>query len=397
MDRLRYYLCLFVMAFIPLEAVTISDDLEISYGRIAYIFLLLLALFKPSLFIPSKKSFIVVLTVFTVYCWISIIWSSYPGVTFFVCLKLVQYLSIVILFHNLIKTPNQILGLFTSYLIGAFYIIIKTIVDFFTIGRAFLESSSVYRTEAFGNPNENAFMIIFGIIIIFLISRHSSNRIINNFISPLYIALATVAILCTGSRSGFIMLLIFILAYSWIKIRKFSIISILKIGLVTLILFAVLIDYFPTESIVRLLTISDSLKNMELSHRETIWSNALKMINSSDHNILLGSGWGTFQDNYKHSFRIYYGSHNFYLNILYTTGLIGCAIVVTYLITLFNRLREINDKDKIIYFLLLIVPMISMLTTNWESRKWWFILGIIISLFRDLNKILVTENNENKD
>ena len=88
------------------------------------------------------------------------------------------------------------------------------------------------------------------------------------------------------------------------------------------------------------------------------------------------------------------GAHNFYLNLLTTTGLIGLSLVLYYLYRLFLYLKLIRIKNKSVYYLLLIIPLISMITTNWESRKWWFIMSIFIYTLYRLNKKRLLPHNE---
>ena len=49
---------------------------------------------------------------------------------------------------------------------------------------------------------------------------------------------------------------------------------------------------------------------------------------------------------------------------------------------------------KSVYYLLLVIPLIAMITTNWESRKWWFIISVFIYTLYRLNKNNLLPYNE---
>jgi O-antigen ligase len=118
------------------------------------------------------------------------------------------------------------------------------------------------------------------------------------------------------------------------------------------------------------------------SSRENIWKNAIIMFNSNDFNWIIGNGWCTFPLWYQKYFSIYLGAHNFYISYLYTTGLIGVIILITY----FINLIKVLTKHSMFYFLLILIPFFSMLTTNWEYRRWWFLMGLFIYKLSDLKK-----------
>lgn len=73
------------------------------------------------------------------------------------------------------------------------------------------------------------------------------------------------------------------------------------------------------------------------------------------------------------------GAHNFYLDVLFTTGAVGLGIVIYYLFRLFFIIRKTRDAN-LMNYMMLFLPLISMMSTNWQSRRWWFMMGAFIYL-----------------
>lgn len=48
------------------------------------------------------------------------------------------------------------------------------------------------------------------------------------------------------------------------------------------------------------------------------------------------------------------------------------------LLCLIYRLAAEKCHVLFLDYLLLLLPLISMMTTNWESRRWWFLMGVFI-------------------
>ena len=144
----------------------------------------------------------------------------------------------------------------------------------------------------------------------------------------------------------------------------------------------------------RYLGIQDQIAENEMAGRGYIWGKTFDMLSQPGFPIIQGTGWGTFITVFSQYSGQQIGAHNFYLNLLTTTGLIGLSLVVYYLYRLFLYLKLIKIKNKSVYYLLLVIPLISMLTTNWESRKWWFIISIFIYTLYRLNKNNLLPHNE---
>lgn len=376
MKHLTYLLSLIVVGLTPLDAITIAENMTI--GRIFYIFLLVSAFFSRDLFLYSKACYIKILFTFVFWSFLTSLWSVDIEETLYRCLYLVQYLFLVIILQNTINTSQRLRYLCFSWFCGTLFIAIKTIIDYSING---LSSISLYRVNEFGNANENSFMLCFGVIL-FLVANNKSKYTYRSYIA---LFISFLAILANGSRTGFLMYLFVVGIYF-----LFEIINKNKLTYYVFPFFVFLgIYYFNNilseSSYERFMNISTDIQTDNLANRTWIWDVSFRILSQKDISLLFGTGWGTFPKVFQSYTGILYGSHNFYLNVLFTTGIIGFIIVLCYLVVLYVYIHRIK-KERLLYLLLLIVPMISMFTTNWESRRWWFLMGVFIYKLNEFSK-----------
>ena len=374
LNRIIYFLSILIVGLIPLEAITIEEG--VTYSRYVYVLLMGLSLLNFKVLIPPNKRYIRTLIFFVLFAFLSIIWSHFTDETFFRVLLLVQYLSIVIILDNSVKTRSQILYLLLAYITGCLYISSKTIFDFVQNGMQ-STTNTLYRVEIVGNPNENSFMIVFSMILAIIILKNWKQNKLSQLLIYSYLFIATFAIFANGSRNGFLMLSLIPITYLINTLRNFSLKKIIGFLILLIIGIIFITKYIPEVTLLRFIGITDDLKSGNFAHREIIWQNTWEMIKSSEFNPLIGKGWGTFNYEYRQHNGHLAGAHNFYITTFYTLGIIGIILLFSYFADLFKQLLRINH-NKLICLLLLIIPMISMMSTNWESRKWWFIIGIFV-------------------
>lgn len=393
MGKLIYILTILYIGLIPMEAITIAED--ISYGRIVFILLFASSLFDISRCYKIKiteQPHIVILFSFIFYCFISIIWSYDQDETLHRVQLLLQYIIITVLATNVLCDYKRLKWAMIAFCLGCGYIGITSLGEY-QINSAIDMS---YRSEfTTGNPNENAFMINYAIIFLLIILKNLSHtKRVFHLLCVAGIVVFSYFILILGSRNGIIMLATTLLFYSIPKIcRKRNFKSVLTI---LILIFGTLYLFFALPETIqeRYLGIQDQIAENEMAGRGYIWGKTFDMLSQPGFPIIQGTGWGTFITVFSQYSGQQIGAHNFYLNLLTTTGLIGLSLVVYYLYRLFLYLKLIKIKNKSVYYLLLVIPLISMLTTNWESRKWWFIISIFIYTLYRLNKNNLLPHNE---
>ena len=382
--ELTFFFCVLVIGFTPLDALTISDNLTLGY--VFFILMVICAILSRS-FIPPKNEpkFAKVLIVFIVWAALTSIWSYNIETTLYRVMYLIQYFMIVLVMLNVINTPKRLRIVLGAWVLGALYIAIKTATNFSVFA---VNSYDLYRVEEFGNPNENSFMLVWALVFVYLID--STKRKIPSLLFTLVSAYTIVA---NGSRMGFILFVValvgFILSLFNKKMNPFQIIAIVILLYVGSYL---LIQFIPDSSLSRFMAIGSNLENHELSHRDIIWTAAFNALSENYQYLLIGSGWGTFNGAIKMYAGEAIGSHNFYINVLFTTGVIGIIIVLYYLYVLYQYITKTNNRTVVLY-LVLIIPLISMSSTNWDSRRWWFLMGAFIFLILKTNMFNYEKSN----
>lgn len=366
---LTFFLTLLVIGFTPLDAIEIGEG--VTLGRYFFILMFLSAVYSNDILIKKIPSFFKILIGFVVWATITILWSFNAWTTIERVLYLVQYSIIVMVMLNSINTLKKIRLAMMAWIMGASYIAYNTAVNFQTLA---LAQDGLYRVSEFGNPNENSFMLCYSLLFCYLVDT-TKHRIPSICLT----AFSVFAIVANGSRMGIILYLLAVAGFCvqlWQTKKKIYVLALIPIIIAGGVY---VLEHVPTATFERIMGISQSIDSGKFSERENIWAAAFEAL---DKNLLWffgGSGWGTFADCIKFYLGRRIGAHNFYLDVLFTTGVIGLSVILYYLWSLFKIIR-MTFKTNVINYLLLIIPLVSMLSTNWQSRRWWFLMGAFIYL-----------------
>lgn len=371
LKTLTFIFTLLVIGFTPLDALEIGEDSGVTFGRYFFIAMTACALLSKDLIPRHFPAFIKPLVLFTVWATIGILWSVDANITLTRCMLLVQYLIIVSVMCNVLNSTSRLRIGMAAWAIGACYIAYKTATDFSTNVAA---SDGLYRVTSFGNPNENSFMLVYGLVMCYLIDRTKSR-----WPSLAMTVLAVYAIIANSSRMGVILFLVAVagLCVSLWQSKKRAYVLMLVPAII--VFGTYILANIPTASLMRIMGISDDIEAGSFAHRETIWANAFEALSENEAYYLFGSGWGTFSIVINKYCFAPMGAHNFYLDVLFTTGAVGLGIVIYYLFRLFFIIRKTRDAN-LMNYMLLFLPLISMMSTNWQSRRWWFMMGAFIYL-----------------
>jgi len=140
---------------------------------------------------------------------------------------------------------------------------------------------------------------------------------------------------------------------------------------------------------------NDLMNNLGSEERVAIWQDALAMQEESNwFQWLLGHGLGGFESGFK-AFSYNHGGvgfttpHNFFIEILYTSGIVGVLIVVIgegFFVVAIHRLywNTRYDSQKVLAILVLVLFTMlfihTFLTISFFSRQSTYFLAIIIGL-----------------
>lgn len=373
--NILYYLSALYIGLIPLEAITVTEGM--SYGRLVFYALAAISLLdlKNSFQVTADMKHIKILFVFMAYAAFTTLWSIDMARTFDQLAKLVQYMMITLVATNHAQNWKRLRGYMLAYCLGCLYIGYLSLTNY--------DPQAYLRDDEAGNPNENAFMINYAIVFLFIILNKDSMK---NWMKCIFygcIMLFSFFIFILGSRNGFIMLIITFITFLYSSVfRRFNFRNVI-ISIALIVGLYYMFQTLPETLIDRFLGISNSIDDNDFGGRGDIWDLTLAYLPNAGLKLIFGCGWGTFVQFFGQMTGRYQGAHNFFLTVLTTVGIIGFIIVLYYLKTLYNYLKKMisgKDKSLFIYYLLIILPLVSMMTTNWESRKWWFVISIFIFL-----------------
>lgn len=371
-EKWTFYSALLVVGLTPVDALQIFPGAGITYGRIAFIIMLFFSVVSGKLFKVKSRPYIKYLIAFTIWASFTTLWSFTPSETLYRSGYLIQYLLIVLLLDKIIDSPAKLRYACFAWTLGVIYISIMSISDFQANANV-----DLYRVTDFGNPNENSFMLCYACILLCVMFRNN----LTNIALVTFLLFAFAGVVVNGSRNGFIMYLMIVAVYAINFYHTNKIKALLLIPLLLGVGIYVFFHYVPESTVERFLGIKDELEYGTMSSRSDIWDDAIDTLTSGNNMYaLFGSGWGSFMEVHQALYGKYIGSHNYYLNLLFTTGIIGLGIILAYLKKLFLLIKDSGDARYVDY-LLLFVPMLSMCTTNWESRRWPFLIGFFIYQF----------------
>lgn len=368
---LTFFFVVLVIAFTPLDAIEISEGEGVTLGRYLFIGMTLCAIPGGYLSLKRPIKIFKILVVFTIWAFLTSIWSIDFDVSIVRTLYLIQYSIIFIVMVNALNSKERVRLAMIGWILGSVYIAYLTATDFSQFS---MRTDDLYRVSKFGNPNENSFMLCFALLLCYLIDKtrfHIPSILISVF--------AAFAIVANGSRMGVLLYLLCIVGACfqfWQGKKRLYVLLLIPLAIS---LGSYILNNLPEASIMRIMNISDNLENREFANREDIWQSAFVALDENPVWYLFGSGWGTFAVGIQTIFGKAIGAHNFYLDLLFTTGIVGLSIVLYYLYSLFGLIRH-TYKANFINYLMLAVPLISMMSTNWQSRRWWFLLGAFIYL-----------------
>jgi membrane protein len=366
---LTFFLTLLVIGFTPLDAIEIGEG--VTLGRYFFILMTFSAIFTKDILLKPVPRFFKILIGFTIWASLTVLWSFRQTITLERIMYLIQYSIIVIVMLNSLDSKKKLKLAMISWILGVSYIAFNTALDYRTYAVA---QDALYRVSEFGNPNENSFMLCYSLLFCYLIDT-TKRRIFSICLT----AFSVLAIVANGSRMGIIIFLLAIAGFCvqlWQSKKRIYVIALIPVIITGGVY---VLEHIPEATFDRIMGMSQSIESGKFSERENIWAAAIEALAENKLWLFCGSGWGTFADCIKMYLGRSIGAHNFYLDVVFTTGVVGLSIIIYYFKILFKLIRKTYKAD-IINYLLLLIPLISMMSTNWQSRRWWFMMGAFIYL-----------------
>jgi len=374
MRKVTFWLSILLIFLIPWEDVTTVGSL----GTLARATGLLVAACWAAMILTTGRfrklrPFHLVAYLFVLWNIVSVLWSWDVDGTIERIKTYAQLLVLVIITWELYDTPVALLAGLQSYILGAFVLIGSTVSNYLAGIETAVYSGGRYAATGF-NANDMGLILALGIPVAWHLAVSSVRGTIIRRLKPLnlvYIPLATMAILLSGSRGSMIAAAPAFFYILW-SLRRLS--PAFR-ALVFVVLVAGLLASFslvPQSSLQRLATTGSSISDADLGGRVSIWRDSIAVFSRQP---LLGVGSGAFR---VASVRRTV-THNVFLSILAELGIVGFTLFVALLaISVYEALNQPKLYAGL-WLTTLSVWMLGALVHTWEYRKQtWLFLGLAV-------------------
>ena len=310
---------------------------------------------------------------------------------------IVQMGTLIFVIAGVVHIHHNISVIMLGIVIGSIIVTIFGLSsgDFSRVG----EAGFKYQMEGFiGNPNDFAYIILFLIFGLLFFWRFKLSTLWYIFLSTLII-IASLSIIYSGSRKGFLGLLAFLSLWYYFCYLKETTKRPL-ISIITLLILCIFI-YYITKYVMSstYLGVRFGLEYNE-SLRILLYKEGLNMIKSSP---IFGVGLNNFS---ALSITKMY-SHSDYIEVASTTGIIGFVLYFSIYVLLWrrlNRITNLTNDDQLLYIInlfkaaIIIILLLAFGRPNIDSKITWILLAGLIGYSWSIEKSLlekISEQNEN--
>jgi len=397
MEKLLYFLIYLVYFSTPFESVAVAQNISV-VKIVTLLFLSVAVLYFKK--IPFPNSFFLKLFfIYTVYAILSTLWSIDWETTLKSSLSTTLPSFIVVLFlFRAVHRREHIDNIFKAYAAGSIAVSFWAFYLFLT-GAWFDDSVYGMRLTVLGqDPNELSFLLAFGIVSILYLILFTCIKSINKVFLILISVLLAFIIMATGSRTGYVILLIIGFSFPFIFRKKG-----IRLVLLIMIIFlgGLLFNSLPEYTSNRLHETTEQISNRDLSRRVFIWESGWDAYKQHG-NYILGTGFMSFQKLLKQSIGISASPHSTYFSTIIELGIIGLIMLLAMLFHLLKKTYLLFKQESIFYFLLIIPLLVVMSTLGTANRRWLFLIGVLIIKayqfsIQSQEDFLLTNNNQQEE
>ena len=373
----------------PFESVAVMPGVSV-VKLVTILFLLIALLHYKNITLP-RSSFLTLYLLYALLTIISTIWSIDRLHTLNYALGTILPGFIVVLFlYRSVNNKKDIDNVFKAYAMGS--LIVGLIALFGLISYTkLIEINLDTRIIVLGqDPNELSFLLSWGIASFIYLLKYTDYNIKVKVFYVLSIMLLAYVILHSGSRTGFVILISIGFIVFLMHTPKGKIIYVVPLLIVASI---VLFRYLPDAIVARLFETSDQIREGDFTNRGNIWIFGFQAF-QEEGVWLQGTGFKTFRFLMEKHHGWSVSPHNTYLSTLIELGITGLVVFLILLTDLCLKVFSLYRRESI-YFSLLIIPiMLAMITLGTETRRWLFLLGVlIVKLYQLTEKSSLLKDN----
>lgn len=330
-----------------------------------------------------KEQFII-LSFFAIYIFIDLlsIFNSvdlYTAIRFFI---ITAYLILYSLFIYIYINENHYMHLAKAYIIGCTFSSLIGILGYFFWHSSFLLYDGDRIQSFFKDPNVFGPFLIPAIIL--LINGIVEQKVLTRktIISSILVAINTLALILSFSRSAWAMLILGIGVYLILNIKKFNLVKIAGFIIATLIFLSVLWFVLPYD--LKAFFLERAQFHVYDTNRFTVQQTGLSL---TDHKII-GYGPGQFETVIGSQLDgTPYSAHSLYVRVLLENGIIGFLFLAIPIAYIFIKLLISNFKKRdyskltspVLTSILCIILLNGFVVDTLHWRHLWLFIGLGLS------------------
>ena len=229
------------------------------------------------------------------------------------------------------------------------------------------------------DQNELSVMLCIAVSFVFILLNQIKNKWARVLLIT-FICLSLFAILLTGSRTGFLILL----SVSLLGLLSLGKKSIVWLLVLCVFIIPMLLPYIPESNIERLLQTQEQLSEGDLTGRGLIWERGISAFHSQPSiRRFIGVGYDQFPFLYQQNYGITKAPHNTYLATYIEQGIIGLLIFMYLLFFTLKRTIGLSRMNRTLVYIGMFIPLIvAMMTLGLQTRRWlWIILFLIYKIY----------------
>jgi len=367
------YIALWAYFFtVPFEySIVLREPLE-SYARVTGVLALLVGI--AAVIVTGRarrwKAFHWLALLYLLLVSISLLWDRAPSEEAEHALReYLQAVPVILLSWEFTRTVWERTQLIFGYLMGGIISALMMMRQAFGLHKA-LYAAFRY-TIADWNPNDLAIVFAVGLPLALYLaldqSLHASR--VQVWTAWLYLPLASIAILLTGSRSGLVDGVVALGAIPFLLSRS-SRTRIYTLLAIFASLLCVVLTLIPAGTWHILSTVGEQMQSGDLDKRVKVWRFGWQAFLESP---LFGSGVGSF----RWASGTLYNAHNTYLEVSVEQGVAGLFLILGLIVISFARLKRAKGPGRVAgIFLLLTWVVAASVDHTAEQRVTWVVFSL---------------------
>jgi O-antigen ligase len=322
---------------------------------------------------PRLTHFLALL--FVIWNGFSLFWTVDGSATQGRVVTYAQLLGLMLVLWDTVDTTPRLRATLTSYLAGSYVTVVALLIGYVLLGVATERHGRV--TLGSFHPNDVGMILAVSVpvaaYLMWVPPMQQRWRRLWAIACAAYVPLAAFAVLVTGSRAALAAIIPGLAYLFYLLTRRHKAVSIgTLVGLAAVGVLA--IPFVPAQVLMRLEGTDAALRAGNLNERETIWSEAIRLIRE---NPIQGSGGGAFRAAAVGANK---APHDLALGLLAEVGVIGFGLFAAMLVTALLSLRHVEPLLRGMWIAVFTAWLGAALLHNWEARKQtWMLIGLVVA------------------